>query len=147
MKDFITFDSEPVVAGESKIEESLKNLCDESTQLEDSSGSLVFIVRTVCFVIALISLVCLLSVIQTMVMNPKLQQHPSSLIGSICVFEGILVWLSYIECVEIGPIYFNCYSKAHEFLSFTPRPFLQDFDKVRAFWWIIYFNQVLIKTC
>ena len=102
----------------------------------------------VCFVIAMISLVCLLSVIYTIIMNPKLQQHPSSLIGSICVFEGILVWTSFIECVKIGPIYINCYTKTHELLSLSISPFFRDsFDPVRAFRWIIYFNQVLMDTC
>jgi hypothetical protein len=134
--------------------EKLRKLCEASTQLDHAGGgkggdqTQVFVIRMVCFVIALISLVCLLSVIYTIIMNPKLQQHPSSLIGSICVFEGILVWLSFIECVQIGPIYINCYTKAHELLSWTIRPFFHDsFDSVRAFRWIIYFNQVLIDCC
>lgn len=73
--------------------------------------------RFVFVVIALLSMISLLSVIITIFQNKHLRQHPSTLIAAICTVEAVVAWQSVIETPQISGAYFVCYFGLEGLLS------------------------------
>ena len=82
-----------------------------------NSGDLSMEEKAVQTSIAMISMFATVAVALTIFYNPKLRQHPSMLIGYMCICEALscfnaLVW-------AIHPIDYICYFGLHYLYSYT----------------------------
>ena len=59
--------------------------------------------------IAVVSWVCLMAIVWTLVNHKKLRQHPAILIAVICLNEAILIQLTYFVSQSVTQMNILCY--------------------------------------
>ena len=67
--------------------------------------------------VSMLSMVISLSVTVTIFYNKKLSQHPSKLIGYMCLTEGLSCFNAMIRA--LSPVDFICYFGLHYIFSWT----------------------------
>lgn len=67
--------------------------------------------------IAMISMIATVAVALTIFYNPKLRQHPSSLIGYMCICEALSCFNALVWAVH--PIDYICYFGLHYLYSYS----------------------------
>lgn len=73
---------------------NVTDICQKELQSENNSTK-EMLIRGSFFIIAIISIVSLLTISQTIRSNEKLQQHPAKLIYTICLLEACFTWNAY----------------------------------------------------
>lgn len=83
---------------------------DRSLIIADRSNE--YVSRLVSVVLAILSMMGLITVALTIFYNKKLRQHPSPLIAYICIVEAINCWSSLLRFLKTSTIicYFNLYT-------------------------------------
>lgn len=111
----------PNAASESALDTNLQEVHDIcraelSGQYNQRSD---MILRGSLFLVAVVSILSLVTITHTIQTTPKLQQHPATLIWAICLSEAALTWNAFFQMRRMTAAYFMCYFKSFAFLRWS----------------------------